>query len=551
MKGKWLKVLGILLVTVVALMAAGVALLNTDRAQNWLMQRVVAGLKEQLGTEVNVGHISISLFKGGLTLSSVEVDDRQGRKMLQMERLTLGLDMDALWHRKVVVTDAQATGLKAFLCKPASPNDSTANFLFLVDALKSKKPQEPVLPETKKKPREPIAFHLENATIAIDSLCFFTDNGRPRKNTGRPNRGAFDPGHLDLCAAMKVKLHQLSESKALNVSISDFHAVDRGSGLLVDSLTLQAEMDKDSIRLKGMDIRLPHTSISLAGGGVALKTPLHYSIPEVTINTQLRDIAQPFGPALKDFTTPLHAECSFSGDADGMQFDNVRVRTSDRKLTVQASGNITNLKDKHQMRVHFNVKRMTALGGVPKRIVNHFRVKKHMMKQLSTLGRIDYTGHFDVLFKKEVFAGRLKTEAGALNVNFTIDGLNKYLYGTARTDSLELGRIMSVNSLGAIACRANFRFDLSKQRTAKMRRQKGGKLPIGGVDAEVFKVRWKLGTLSNIEASIKSDGAEAVGTVVGKGKLANLSCDFSFTDTDQMQKLKVKPRLKLNKKEKK
>ena len=82
-----------------------------------------------------------------------------------------------------------------------------------------------------------------------------------------------------------------------------------------------------------------------------------------------------------------------------------------------------------------------------------------------------------------------------------------------------------------------------------MRRQKGGKLPIGRVDAEVQKVSCVLGTLYNISATIVSDGSEAFGQVVGKRKLMNVGCDFSFTDTDQMHKLKVKPRLRKGKKD--
>ena len=548
MKKKLLKAFGILMATVVLLIAAGVALLHTDKVQNWLMQRFVAVLQEQLQTDVSVEYINISLFRGGVTLCSVEVCDRQGRKMFQMEKLTLGLDMKALLQRKVAVTDARVSGLKAMLCKPASPTDSTANYMFLVDALKTEK----AAPKPKTSDSKPVAFHIKKATIEIDSLCYTTDNGRPRKNTGKPNRGAFDAGHLDLFAAMKIKVTQQEEGSNIHVSITDFKATDRGSGLQIDSLRLQADINKDSIRLSKMRARLPHSTIAFSEGSASLGTPLRYSIPKLSVTTQLRDIAKPFAPPLKDFTTPLHTTCTVSGDAEGVRFDDVKVTTTDERLQVLASGGITNLKDKHQMRVHFDVGQMTAQNGMVERIVNHFPVKKHMMKQLHALGRIEYRGKFDVLFKKEVFAGRLGTETGALDLNFTIDGLGKYLYGTAKTDSLQLGKIMNMNTIGAIACKADFRIDISKPRTAQMRRLKGGKLPIGNVEAEVQKVRWKLGALKNITATIVSDGAEAAGTIVGGGKLANLSCDFSFTDTDEIQKkLKVKPHLKFNKKEKK
>ena len=155
--------------------------------------------------------------------------------------------------------------------------------------------------------------------------------------------------------------------------------------------------------------------------------------------------------------------------------------------------------------------RMEGLGlGLDVRaLMKHFTVKKHMMKQLRALGNISYRGGFDVLFKRQVFAGRLGTEAGAIGVNFTLDGLNKYIYGSACTDSLHLGHVMDMKHLGAIRCGARFRFDISKQRTAMMRRKKGGKLPIGSVEAQIGSVRWMFGTRHNIDVRIESNGGRS------------------------------------------
>ena len=530
-----LKILGSCLGVVVVFILVAMLLLSTDGVQNRLVQSAVGILKEQLQTELSIGHVSINPVKGGVILRDVEIEDRQGRKMFQMGKLTLGMDLGELWHKNVVIKEANVSGLNALLCKPASASDSTANYMFLKDAFKG----NPSHSEKK-----PIAFRIEKATINVDSFCYQTDNGKPRKNVGKPHRGAFDAGHLDVQAAMKVKLHQSADDKSMHVAISDFHAIDRGSGLLVDSLMLLADIHKDSICLNEVRVRLPNSVITLAKGRVWLGDSLHYAVPEISLSTQLKDIAQPFGPRLNHFTTLLLAQCSLSGDKEGMRFNNVHVSTANKKLRIEAAGRITNLKDKHKTRVHFDVKRMVAQNKVVERIVNHFATKKHMMKQLGALGQVTFRGCFDVLFKKEVFVGKLGTEAGDIDVNLTIDGLDKYLYGSVETGSFQLGRVMDMKQVGEIACQADFRIDISKPRTALMRRKKGGKLPIGKVNAEVQKVHCVIGTLHNISATIESDGAEAEGKVVEKHKLMNVYCNFSFTDTNQMHKLKVKTRLK-------
>ncbi|MBR6169920.1 MAG: hypothetical protein IKQ51_04340 [Bacteroidaceae bacterium] len=534
-----LKVVGSCLSVVVVLMLAAMLLLSTDGVQNRLIQYAVGILKKQLETELSIGHVSISPIKGGVTLCDVEIEDRQGRKMFQMGKLTLGLDLGELWQKNIVIRKANVSGLKAFLCKPASASDSSANYMFLKDAFKVNRAH------TEKKP---ITFRMEKATVNVDSFCYQTDNGKPRKNVGRPHRGAFDAGHLDVHAAMNVMLCQSADDKSMHVAISDFHATDRGSGLLVDSLVLLADVNKDSICINEVRVRLPNSIITLSKGRFWLGDSLHYTIPDINLATQLKDIAQPFGPRLNHFTTLLMAQCSMSGDKEGLRFDNVHVSTANKKLRIEARGRITNLKDKHKTRVHFDMKRMVAQNKTVQRIVNHFATKKHMMKQLGALGQVTFKGCFDVLFKKEVFVGKLGTEVGDIDLNFTVDGLNKYLYGNVETSTFQLGRVMDMTQVGEIGCSANFRFDISKQRTAQMRRQKGGKLPIGRVDAEVQKVSCVLGTLHNISATIVSDGSEAVGQVVEKRKHMNMGCDFSFTDTDQMHKLKVKPRLKKERK---
>ena len=244
MTAKLPKAIGSTLAADVLLLTSAALLLNTDRVQRGLMQQAVGVLEEHLQTEVRTGHVRIDFLRGGLTLCDVEVDDRQGRKMFRMDELALSLDVRALMRHELVVTDARIDGLKALLCQPASPTDSTFNFHFLTTRSGS-------LQKGKKKK---LSFKEElEATVRIDSLIVQTDNGRPRKNVGRPHRGAFDAGHLDALMGMTLRLRKSDETGTLRLRLSDFHALDRGSGLQVDSMTLQADICPDSIRSDGAE----------------------------------------------------------------------------------------------------------------------------------------------------------------------------------------------------------------------------------------------------------------------------------------------------------
>jgi hypothetical protein len=151
-----------------------------------------------------------------------------------------------------------------------------------------------------------------------------------------------------------------------------------------------------------------------------------------------------------------------------------------------------------------------------------------------------------VLWKREQFAGVLTTKPGNINFSFALNENTKYVEGTVRTDSFELGQAMGMPDLKKVACMATFKFDISKPRTAIMRKKVGGKLPMGEIYAEVYEAKYKLLHVRNTVATIKSNGAVAEGEIDVRGKRVDVLCSFSFTNTNEMQKTKIKPKLKFH-----
>ena len=414
----------------------------------------------------------------------------------------------------------------------------------------------------KKTKKGPVDTHLAIGKLAIagketkchltiDNLCYQTDNHQPRKNTGKPKRGAFDVGHFNVLANLDIQVDTLGKD-TLVAHVTNGMAEDRGSGLFVTEFLLNLNANKRMANLSDISIKLPHTSLHIAKANIQLpnkkeQRTLSFSTSQIKGRVLLKDIARTFAPVLKNFSLPLNLQTQMSGNDNELRFSNVAVSTSDRKLNVAASGRISNLKDKYRLRVHFDVHKMNTDGVYAERVISQFPVKKFMMKQLHALGQITYQGHFDVLWKKEQFAGMLHTAPGKLNFQFALDEMNKYVYGSARTDSFELGKAMDMPDLGKIVCKADFKFDISKPRTAQMRKLKGGKLPIGRITAEVDEGKFKKVKVHNLFAEIESDGAVATGNITVKGKRIDVLCGFSFTNTNEMRKTKIKPGIRFHK----
>lgn len=396
-----------------------------------------------------------------------------------------------------------------------------------------------------------LTIHLNETgegQLTIEGLKFKTDNHLPRKNTGKPHRGAFDAGHLDFTADLNIDILHLSKD-SLNATLKSCCATDSVTGFDFKDIKLNLAANKKTAQITNWHILQGSTQITIPKVDVIIPNKkdsigLYYQADEVTAKVILKDIAQPFAPVLEHFTIPLNLYTRVSGNDNGMVYRGIRINTDDKKFALAATGILRDMKEKEKLNLHFDVQDMVAKSGIAHKIVNQFQIKKFMMRQLYTLGLIKYHGSFDILWKKEIFRGKLNTDMGLINFNFQLDEKEKYVTGSASTDSLQLGRLFDLKQFKEIACSADFSFDFNKKRTAEIRKEKGGKLPIGNVKAQVDKVGYRSIHLKNILANIESDGALAEGDVVLKGNLTDLVLKFSFENTEQMHKMKIKPGLK-------
>jgi hypothetical protein len=109
-----------------------------------------------------------------------------------------------------------------------------------------------------------------------------------------------------------------------------------------------------------------------------------------------------------------------------------------------------------------------------------------------------------------------------------------------------VGKAFNVKKIGNVAFTGDFRVDFSKERTAKKRKDKNGKLPIGSAQILVKEVHLGKVRLTDIFADINSDGATALVDVDKPGKVADLGFDIRYTSTTAGTKVKVKPKLHFN-----
>ena len=569
-----LKLLAGFLLLVVVLAVAGAVLVNSKAFQQRVLKQTTLMLSERLHTQVSIDSVDIRFMTQQLRLYGLHVADQQQRPLLVVKQAGADVDISELLGRRFLIKDVELSGARALLLKPSK--DSVANFQFLLDAFKQQ-------PQTKKDTTKllhkrmefdihsirlndiQVAYndmrvHLAQAVVkgtkgkylSTAQLQFATDNHRPRKNFGKPKRGFFDAGHLDLTCHLKLAV-DATEKDTLRLQLSEFHALDSVSGIDIRNLQAGARLAGKQLLLNDVLVQQPHTQLHIADAHLQLPSkkdsiPFSFHTGTITGTVYLQDISRAFAPVLSKFTLPLQLCCTMSGNDQSLSFRQVKVGTADKRLTIAATGDITHLKSKEQLTVLFHVNRMTAKSGIKEKIISQFPVKRMMMKQLHNLGDISYKGSFRVIRKEERFWGTLGTAVGSLNFQFWLDERNKYVIGNANTRRLDFGRAMGMKDVGALAAKADFKIDISKPRTAAMRRKLGGKLPIGKVNATIDDCSYKGVHVRNIDVAVNSDGALASGDVIQRGNWRDISCSFSFANTDEMHKLKVMhPRMRFHK----
>ena len=589
-----------------AIVLALAAVAKSSYVEDKLIGLATEALSKELQADVKIKHAGIDLLAQHISISGITLKDMEQRDMVKIKEIWVNLKLRSLLHGQLTLRSVRIDDVDLLIVKPED-GPANYQFLIDKPKKKSQHKKEKKGSALKvdlngavmnnihiKYNHEPydinqiVYHHLygkhtltvhhliaawnqykrkgithwnidsglltvnisddgKKKSIDIKGLNLRSDNQRPRRNTGKPHHGAFDDGHFDVIADLSADILYTGKD-SITARLTRGCAKDTIGGIDLTDLKSDITIIGKKVHLTNTVVQQGITRVDIPKTELMLPnkkkgTTLSYNADTIFVRAILKDIAKPFAPVLQNFSIPLNVRLGLNGTDKGMNFRSIHINTDDDKLVINATGNLRNFSPARELTLHFFVHDMVAKPGIKDKIVNQFTVKKYMMYQLYALGVIKYHGEFDILWKKEKFRGLLNTEKGDIDFDFEIDGVDKYLTGNVSTDSLKLGELFMLKRLKDIDCSASFRIDISKERTAEMRKEVGGKLPIGNVKADIRKVGYRNIFLKNIVADIQSDGALANGSVTMKGSLTDLMLEFSFTNTDEMHKMKVKPRL--------
>lgn len=166
-------VVAIVVVVLLLLTIAAIAL-NTQSVQDDLAKYATEQLELKLGTRVKIDHASVNVFTQKVKLEGLEVEDQQHRKMLELGRLWVDVDLLKLIGKELEVEEVLLDDVKARLYKPL---DGPANYQFLIDAFKKdpKKKKEQKVPKDSTA-KSPMSLAINQVSIKNIELTYNDTN---------------------------------------------------------------------------------------------------------------------------------------------------------------------------------------------------------------------------------------------------------------------------------------------------------------------------------------------------------------------------------------
>lgn len=211
-----LKIVGGLVATVVVLLVAVTLLLNSSTFQETLLEYAKEELQAKLQTEVKIEHAGVNLLTQRVNLRGLEVKDQSNRKMLELGLLSVDIDLMKLLDNELQVEELTLEGVKAVLVKPA---DGPANYQFVIDAFKSKKPKKKVVKDSVAKKMPPLSFAIDK--LLVKDISFDYNGNKIELEKIKYKNGWLDDGKGELTnlrGAMEMKTKKGPQTATFNFS---------------------------------------------------------------------------------------------------------------------------------------------------------------------------------------------------------------------------------------------------------------------------------------------------------------------------------------------
>jgi len=440
-------------------------------------------LKDRLGTEVKIGGARFDLFNR-ITLEDVYLADQKNDTLLSAARISAGLDILPLLKNKFVFSSVQLFGFHACLKKDSLNADF--NFKFLIDAFKSKKPDQ--------KPSK-IDLHFGSILIRRGHLTYdvLSEPQTP---------GKFNAGHVDISKLIGTLSVKKITNDSLNVDLRRL-SFEEKSGFSLTGLSFKAAANKQKAVISGFSAKLPDTALKsdsifadydLTNDSTAFSfaDDVRFDVKIEPSKVALKDVSC-FVPAFRYFSDQVTFSTHIRGFLNDLKMEYFRLEYGD-DMRLHANMEVKDITHKEETFLLGKVSELYISAQEINNIANNFSKDGiHTSYIVYNLGTVRFKGDVSGYLNDLVAYGIFSTALGSVSTDLMIgyrENLRTFK-GTINTSDFNLGGLLgkSKENVGNVSLKVLVDASLVKN----------NKFPSGFVKGTISGIQLKGYDYHNIE----------------------------------------------------
>ncbi len=418
-------------------------LLNIPYVQQKIALLVSMELGSLLHTEVSVKRVNLGLFNR-IIVDDIHIADQQRDTLLEIPRLSAKFDLGELARSRLVIHNIQLYNGQINLSQKDSL--SQPNYWFIIDALSS----------------DDTTRTSGDINLRINSILIRHSRIRYDLLSSEKTPGIFNPGHIDLDGlGVNISLKALL-SDSINTTIRQLSFNENNSQFALKNLAFKLVANREAFTISRLNLELPSSKIKLD----TLNATYDFNAKDVLKTFQFKgDINDSyitlqdlkcFIPSMEHFADRINLNAKISGNAQEIMLSKFKFNSDNNDILAESDCRVRYPFNPEMSFIDCNIPVFTVNGTGMRFLARNMQTKASPV--ITRLGNVSFKGYMRGMFKNLQMKGSFHCGLGSLTSDLTLninEGNVKSIQGYLKTESFELGRLISNNDLGSIALNLN------------------------------------------------------------------------------------------------
>lgn len=417
--------------------------------QNFIAQKVVTELSKKLHSKVTVGEIDYELFNS-IVISDLYVQDLQHDTLFYVHKADARFKFWKIFKGEIVINSIE---LDRFYGNLVIDSLGRSNLNFVIKAF-----EKPKTNDTSAVTYQIKYFKLKNSAFSYTNHKMYK---RLKNNT-------FNANKLNFSKINGLVSLDLLKKDSLIASIDNFSAVEK-SGLILTNLKTQLLCSNKGTKIPILEVSLPNSNLHFEDiqlkydslgdlknivDKVRLKAPISKSY------VMLSDL-KAFVPEFKNIHNVATLKGLISGRISSLRFQKMVIKYG-KSFLLNADLDINGLPNISESFIYGQINDLHFERNDLQDFVSDLTNKPFLLpKELNQLGLINYKGNMTGFLNDLVVYGNLNTNIGSITTDILLKFENEFkdlsYNGTVKSNSLQIGKLLSNNKLGKLSFNFNTR----------------------------------------------------------------------------------------------